>query len=72
MKKMFKEFTVEVERNLYTSKTNIKLTNKEEMYKCTLKVGSEKEVINEMIWTIGNEPTLEEAKEYFENHKERR
>ena len=72
MKKMFKEFTVEVERNLYTSKTNIKLTNKEEMYKYTLKVGSEKEVINEMIWTIGNEPTLEEAKEYFENHKERR
>ena len=42
------------------------------MYKCTLKVGSEKEVINEMIWTIGNEPTLEEAKEYCENHKERR
>ena len=72
MKKTFKEFTVEVERNLYTSKTNIKLTNKEEMYKYTLKVGSEKEVINEMIWTIGNEPTLEEAKEYFENHKERR
>jgi hypothetical protein len=72
MKKMFKEFTIEVERNLYTSKTNIKLTNKEEMYKYTLKVGSEKEVINEMIWTIGNEATLEEAKEYFENHKERR
>ena len=35
MKKMFKEFTVEVERNLYTSKTNIKLTNKEEMNKYT-------------------------------------
>ena len=52
--------------------TNTELTNKEEMYKYTLKVGSEKEVINEMIWTIGNEPTLEEAKEYFENHKERR
>lgn len=69
--KKFNDFTIKVERNWYTNKTLVQLDNGQVVYRCSLKVGSEKEVINNMIWTIGNEPSYEEAKEYFNNHPER-
>lgn len=71
MKKVFKEFTITVERNWYTSKTLVQLDNGQTAYRCSLKVGGEKEIINNMIWEIGNDATYEEAREYFYNHKER-
>ena len=69
--KKFKEFTMKVERNWFTSKTYIQLDDGERVYRGILKVGEEKEVINNMIWTIGNDATYEEAKEYFVNHPEK-
>ena len=72
MKKTFNNFTITTERNWYTNKTMVQLDNGQVVYRCSLKVGSEKEVINDMIKNIGtHQPTYKEAKEYFDNHKER-
>ena len=72
MKKTFGEFTIAVERNWYTNKTLVQLDNGQAVYRCSLKIGGEKEVINDMIKNIGtHQPSYEEAREYFNNHKER-
>ena len=71
MKKKFNEFTITIERNWFTCKTIVQLDDGQKSYRCLLKVGGEKEVINNMIWELGNQPTYEEAKDYFANHKEK-
>ena len=64
-------FKIEVVRNIFTCKTTIGVTGPESKYVCNLKVGEEKDVINNMIWSIGQNATYEEARDYFRNHKER-
>ena len=71
MVKRINNFTIEVTRNIYTCKTQVKITGPEIKYVCKLKVGSEKEVINNLLWTLGSEVDYDEAVEYFFNHPEK-
>lgn len=71
MTKNFNNFKMTVERNWFTSKTLVRLDPRNAgVFTTNLKVGEEKEVINKMIWELGNEPTYEDAREYFLKHPE--
>lgn len=71
MVKRINNFTIEVTRNIYTSKTQVGITGPETKYMCKLKVGSETEVINNLLWTLGSEVDYDEAVQYFVNHPEK-
>lgn len=73
MVKNFDNFKMVVERNIFTSKTFVRLDPRNAgVFQTNLKVGSETQVINTMIEKLGtHQPTYEEAREYFRNHPEK-
>ena len=71
MTKSTKNFKITAENNIFTAKTLVQLDNGERVCRVKLNAVSEREAINNLFFTLGEDVTYEEAKEYFENHKER-